>query len=67
MAGLADIERVEVTCPRFGERFGAGDVGVKSAKGELMFLGVDDPEGLAQAILAAKAAAQQQDAADATR
>jgi hypothetical protein len=64
---VEQIERVEVSYPRFGERFGSGDVEVKASYMGLTFIGVADPEGLAKAILDAKAAAQQRDASDGRR
>jgi len=55
---LTNVERVEVTYPRFGEHLGSGNVEVKATGAGLTFIGVDDPEGLAGAILEAKGAAQ---------
>lgn len=52
---LADIERVEFSYPRFGKLLGAGDVEASGIGKGFTFVGVRDPEGLAQAILNARA------------
>ena len=51
---LEDIERVEYSYPRFGRTFNAGDVEVTAVGGGFTFVGVPEPEVLAQRILDAR-------------
>lgn len=53
---LVQILRVGYSYPRFGKFFGAGDVDVVGVGRAFTFVGVRNPEGLARAILDAKAA-----------
>jgi hypothetical protein len=57
---LTEIERVEYSNPRFGRAFGAGDVDVIGIGKGFTFVGVPEPEALAQAILDARQAARAQ-------
>jgi hypothetical protein len=51
---LEDIERVEFSYPRFGRAFNAGDVEVTAIGGGFTFVGVGEPDVLAQRILDAR-------------
>jgi hypothetical protein len=62
---LRDIQRVEFSYPRFGKYFHAGDVDVVGIGRAFTFVGVHEPEALAQAILDARQAVLETPASDA--